>query len=579
MKTASLLPLIFFSFLLGGCQTKLPERPNVLLILTDDQGWGDLSIHGNKVLETPVIDNLIRNGAEFEQFYVSPLCAPTRASLLTGRYHLRTGVSSVSNGLEVMDTQETTLAELFKANGYSTGIFGKWHNGSHSPNRPTDQGFDEFIGFCAGHLSNYFNTTLDSGFTEIKTKGYITDVLTDRALDFIDRNKEKPFFCYVPYNAPHSPFQVPDAYFDTYKEKGLEDELATIYGMVENVDDNIKRLLDKLEKEGLTENTIVLFMTDNGPNGVRFNGSMKGIKGHVDEGGVRVPLGISWPGKIQKGKKIKTLAAHIDIYPTLQSLCKLTPVTGRPLDGMDLTDRIFHQEPTESERQLFTHVAFLDKELKDHPGSLRTDRYRFVLKDEAELYNMEEDPTQQKNLAEENPGLVSAMKEIYQNWFTEASRNFRAVKPVHVHTHFVELPAYEASFTGSLKYAEGHGWAHDWLLNWTSSDDQISWTVASDVEITLKAYLKYTAPEESKGSILKLLSEKSETRAEITRAFDPALLPSPDRVKRKEAYEKEWAELSLGTITVPAGVSTLTLKAGKISGGELAHVKSLILKK
>jgi arylsulfatase A len=194
------------------------QKPNVILILTDDQGWGDLSLHGNPWLETPQLDRLARGGVRFQNCYASPLCAPTRASLLTGRYHLSTGVLSVSNGLEVMDAEETTLAELFKANHYATGIFGKWHNGSHFPSRPIDQGFDEFVGFCAGHWSNYFNTTLAYNETFKKTSGYITDVLTEAALAFIERNKTKPFFCYIPYNAPHSPHQVPDKYFRKYKK-------------------------------------------------------------------------------------------------------------------------------------------------------------------------------------------------------------------------------------------------------------------------------------------------------------------------------------------------------------------------
>ena len=572
------LALVPAFFLFISCKENAPKKPNVLLILTDDQGWGDMRSHGNEQIDTPVLDQLAADGAEFEHFYVSPLCAPTRASLLTGRYHLKTGTTSVSNGLEIMDTEETTLAELFKANGYETGIFGKWHNGSHFPNRPTDQGFDEFIGFCAGHWSNYFDTKLDSGITEIQTKGFITDVLTDKAIDFIDRKKDDPFFCYVPYNAPHSPFQVPDAYFDKYKARGLDDQLAAIYGMVENVDDNIKRLLDKLDKEGLTENTIVIFMTDNGPNGVRYNGHMKGIKGHVDEGGVHVPSVIKWPGKIEKGKKIKSLAAHIDWYPTLQSLCGLQPVEGRPIDGINLADWIFYYEPTESERQIFTHVAFLEKELKDRPGAIRTDRYRFVLKEEPELYNMQEDPTQLTNLAEKNPDLTTAMLSVYQDWFTDASKNFQPVKPVFVHTDFVELPTYEAQFSGNLQYEEGHGWAHDWLKNWTSSNDEMNWLIESDEPVEMKAYLKYSVSEEQLGSTITLAVGGEETEARVEKAFDPAIIPSPDRVPRKEAYEKNWAEMELGTLVIPEGKNKISLRAKNIKHTEVAEVKSLILR-
>jgi len=189
-------------------------RPNILLIMTDDQGWGDIRSHGNDVIETPVLDRLAASGARFERFFVSPVCAPTRASLLTGRYYLRTGVNGVTRGRETMRSEEVTLAEILQQAGYATGCFGKWHNGAHYPYHPNGQEFDEFLGFCAGHWNNYFDTTLDHNGKMGKVKGYISDVLSDAAMAFIERNRERPFFCYLPYNAPHSPWQLPDRYFD-----------------------------------------------------------------------------------------------------------------------------------------------------------------------------------------------------------------------------------------------------------------------------------------------------------------------------------------------------------------------------
>ena len=230
--------------------TEEKSSPNVLLILTDDQGWGDLGVHGNPIIQTPVLDDFARKGVEVKNFYVSPLCAPTRASLLTGRYHLRTGTRWVSDGLENMNPEEVTLAEMFKSAGYATGCFGKWHNGAHFPFHPNQQGFDEFIGFCAGHWNNYFNTTLQHNGEPFPTEGYITDVLTDEAIKFIEQSGDEPFFCYVPYNVPHGPFQVPDQYFDKYYNQldTMQDEternkLAAVYGMCENMDANIGRLL------------------------------------------------------------------------------------------------------------------------------------------------------------------------------------------------------------------------------------------------------------------------------------------------------------------------------------------------
>ncbi len=334
--------ILFHLLLLSLCTAVFPgvvyaQPRNIVLIMADDMGWGDIAINGNTAgISTPNLEKIARSGARFEHFMVSPLCAPTRASLLTGRYHLRTGVANVTGGLETMRTEEVTMAEVFKKAGYATGLFGKWHNGAHYPQDPNGQGFDEFFGFCGGHWTNYFNTRLQHNHTMVETRGYITDVLTDAALDFIEKNKAHPFLCYIPYNAPHGPFQVDDKYFNKFKSKGVNDMDAAIYGMVENVDENIGRVLQKLEALKLTGNTIVVFLTDNGPNSARYNGNMKGKKGAVDEGGVRVPLFIRWPAKIKGETVVNQLAAHIDLLPTLVELSGITPTRSLPWDGKSL---------------------------------------------------------------------------------------------------------------------------------------------------------------------------------------------------------------------------------------------------
>ena len=259
------------------------------MIISDDQGYGDLSLHGNPHVHTPHLDWLATNGIQFERFFVSPLCAPTRASLLTGRYSLRTEARGVSRGEETMRSEEVTIAELLRDAGYRTGCFGKWHNGENFPYTPNGQGYDDAFGFNLGHWNNYFDTTLERNAKPEKTHGYITDVLTDEALKFIEASRARPFFCSVAYNVPHSPFQCPDKYFDPHKRAGLNDFLASVYGMVENMDDNIGRLLAKLDDLKLRENTIVIFMSDNGPNGARYNARMRGVKGTYHEGGSRVP--------------------------------------------------------------------------------------------------------------------------------------------------------------------------------------------------------------------------------------------------------------------------------------------------
>ena len=191
-----------------------------MLVLTDDQGYGDVRSHGNELIDTPVHDRIAAEGVRFDRFFVSPVCAPTRASLLTGRYHIRTGVHGVTRGHETMRADEVTIAELLRGAGYATGAFGKWHNGSQYPHHPNGQGFDEFLGFCAGHWNNYFDTALDHNGTMVKSDGFIIDTLTDAAIEFIEANHKRPFFCYIPYNTPHTPWQVPERYWQKISGQG-----------------------------------------------------------------------------------------------------------------------------------------------------------------------------------------------------------------------------------------------------------------------------------------------------------------------------------------------------------------------
>ena len=553
--------------------------PNVLFILTDDQGWGDLSIHGNRFLETPNLDRLARSGAQFDRFFVSPLCAPTRASLLTGRYHLRTGTVSVTQGWERMRSDELTLAEVFRQNGYATGCFGKWHNGEHAPEDPNGQGFDEFLGFCAGHWNNYFDTDLQHNDRMVPTKGFITDVLTDAALNFMGKNKSRPFFCYVPFNAPHSPHQVPDRYFDKYKAKGLGDEEASIYGMVENVDDNVGRLLTGLEQLGLAQNTIVVFATDNGPNGHRFNGDMKGIKGSVDEGSVRVPLFVRWPGIIRPLTRILPNAAHIDLLPTLIDLCGLHFAPVHPLDGRSLTSLLLARTDTLADRMLFTHVAGMSSNgLPAEPGGVRTAQYRLVRQNgQTQLYNMLGDPSQTTDLATRKPQQAQTLQAAYDRWFGEVSQTINPYRPASVAARRVLLQAPEAHFSGKIRYKQGQGWANDWLINWQSPADSIWWDVMVERPGLYQLSVQYTAPDAARGTILTVRAGKKTLQQTLRRSFDPPLKPSPDRIPRKEVYEKAWTWLVLGTLDLPIGNHQILLRATSVPNGQVAEVKALLL--
>ena len=556
-------------------------HPNVVLILADDQGWGDLSLHGNPWIETPRLDSLAKSGARLTNFYVSPLCAPTRASILTGRYSLRTGVVSVSKGLENMDTEETTLAELFKANGYNTGIFGKWHNGQHYPNRPNDQGFDEFLGFCAGHWSNYFDTELSHNGKPIKTKGYITDVLTEAAITFIDINKEKPFFCYIPYNAPHSPHQVPDRYFNKYKAKGLNDEIASIYGMVDNMDKNIGRILDYLKKTNLDKNTIVIFMSDNGPNGVRYNGHLRGVKGSVHEGGVKVPFFIKWKDIIPSEKMISTPAADIDIYPTLFELCKLQPTSGKPVDGISLASLILKNgNETKLDRNLFTHVNFMTLPVTPNAGGFRNDQYRFVFeRDRPQLYDLKKDSSEVQDLSLQMPEKTKQFLNQYTQWFATVTADLSLDRTTILSPAGVELPVTEANLTSGVKFKEGHGWAHDWIATWNTTQDSIYWEVDCIKSGKYEIELDYLCKPGDTGSRIECSIGTDKKGVVVRSAFYSKQIPSPDRVHRKEAYEmSEWKKLPLGTFTIPEGKHLIKIKALHVAKENVAEIKCLRLR-
>lgn len=555
------------------------KRPNVLLILTDDQGWGDISSHNNPTLSTPNMDRIAAEGARLDRFYVSPVCAPTRASLLTGRYHLRSGVNGVTRGLETMRSEEVTLAEILKQNGYATGAFGKWHNGAHYPYHPNGQGFDEFIGFCAGHWNNYFDTPLEHNGQEITSIGYMVDYLTDMAIQFIEANRNQPFFCYVPYNTPHSPFQVPDAYFNKYKEKGLDDTLACVYGMCENLDDNIGRLLHTLNAMNIADNTIVIFITDNGPNTDRYNGNMRGRKGSPHEGGSRVPCFIRWPNGITAGTTIPHISAHIDMLPTLVELLNVPSPETLPLDGISLAPLLTDPNTDWPDRPIFGHWG--------RSGSVRTPQYRLVVKPSGtELYDMIADPDESNNIAKQQVAVLNRLKSEYEKWYAEVTKN--GFDPIPIPIGYDEmpeviLPGHEAllypEIGSGISYNGPNGWANDWITNWTRNSSYAYWPIEVVEEGDYEISLDYICDKQHVGVEFVVEIGEKQLQGEIIEAHNPPHLPSPDRVERKEVYEKVWRPLTVGTMHLTPGTSELRLLALRIPGQQAMDVKAVRVKK
>jgi arylsulfatase A-like enzyme len=400
--------------------------PNLLLILTDDQGWGDVGIHGNPRIRTPNLDRLARQSIRMDQFHAMPVCSPTRACLLTGRYFYRTGVVDTYIGRSLMHADETTLAEILREAGWRTGIFGKWHLGDNFPLRAVDQGFQEAFTLKGGGIGqpsdppggdSYFHPTLYRNGKATKTDGYVTDVLTDAALAFVGESTDRPFFAYVPFNAPHEPLEAPPALVESYRRAGIPDTAAKVYAMVTNIDDNVGRLLEKLRETGKDENTIVVFLTDNGPQHDRYNGGMRGRKGTVFQGGIRVPCFIRWPARL-KPRVESAPAALIDLLPTFLEAAGLP---SRPVDGRSLYPLLKFGAPL-PDRSLFFQWHRGDAPTARQACAVRNGRWKLVRLDPKGpplLFDLEADPGESKDLAGINPEIVGKLQADYDAWFAE----------------------------------------------------------------------------------------------------------------------------------------------------------------
>ena len=456
--TRKILIITFFACcIFSSLQAQATDHPNIILIITDDQGIGDLGYMGNPLIKTPHLDRLAARSTRFTNFHVNPVCAPTRAALMTGKYPQKTGIYDTYNGGAIMASEEITMAEIFSQHGYQTGIFGKWHLGDNYPFRPTDQGFAHALvhrgggigqpgdvsNFFAGD-SAYFNPVLYANEKPVKTKGYCSDVFTDGAIDFIKKAENTPFFLYLAFNAPHTPLQLPQKYYDLYTDLTLDDykrkfrgkdndvenmtegnleDAKKVYGMVTNIDDNIGRIIDVLDREKLSDNTVIIFMSDNGPQQRRFKVGYRGLKGSVYEAGVRVPFFVYNSGKrIPKNKEVHARAAHIDLLPTLVELSGIRADLPEDLDGRSLVELIKNSSVSLPERGLFTEwgrgypVPY--KNMSVHRGNYKlvaqTD-YQAPI-ESFELYDLNTDPSEAHNLIANEKDRAIALKSELDDW-------------------------------------------------------------------------------------------------------------------------------------------------------------------
>ena len=560
------------------------EQPNIVVFLTDDQGWGDLSSSGNTNLETPNIDSLARDGATLENFYVCQVCAPTRAEFLTGRYYPRTGVSGVSQGEGRLNFDETTIADLLKSGGYVTGCFGKWHNGTQPPYHPNNRGFDEYYGFTSGHWGHYFSPPLDHNGKRVRGKGFVVDDFTNHALEFIEQNHERPFFCYLPYNTPHSPMMVPDSYYKKFDGKPLamrhrdlerEDIMMTraALAMCENIDWNVGRVLKKLEQLQLQENTIVIFFSDNGPNSYRWNGGLKGRKGSIDEGGLKSPFFIRWPVKIQSGKKIPQLAGAIDLLPTIVELSNTKPIRDKqkPLDGRSLSSLLLTNSSKWTPRSIFS--------IRNTQVSVRTQQYR--LDASGSLFDIESDPGQRSDVADSHPKLAHELSQQAKKHNAEMQTHFKqnANRAFTVgYGPLTTLPARDGIEHGTIQRSSKAP-NNSFFTHWTEAEDYITWDINVGKTGRYEVVLYYTCAKGNEGATLELsMSDGDSTQAIIQEVFDPPLYDkSKERVSKSHYFVKDFKPINLGVIDLNKGKGTLKLKPLDIQGEQVIDVHSLDL--
>lgn len=579
--------------LLASTLAHASSPPNVLLIITDDQGFGDVSSHGNPHIKTPHHDRLAASGARFDRYFVSPVCAPTRAALLIGRYALKTGVAGVTRGYENMRPSEITIAELLGGAGYRTGAFGKWHNGRHMPYHPNGQGFDTFVGFCGGHWNTYFDAPLERNGEIFKSIGYIADVTTDEAITFMKAAGDDPFFCYVAYNTPHSPWRMPEKDWQRYNSLGLDTKAQAAYAMVDNIDQNLGRLLEALEASNLANNTIVLFMTDNGANSDRFNAGMRGRKGSLDEGGTRVPLFVRYPGAIEPGTLVKKHAFHLDILPTLAEWCgvALTDQHQASLDGRSIVPLLTDSsaEQTWPDRPYFAERFNLRNPRPVTPGAVRTERWRAVrYSNPWKLYDMAADPGQTRDVASEHPDIVEDLAAQFDVWLTDIMKNppvWPAIPVGHpLRTRF-ELPANEAllapGYGDQIKWTgdSNSGWSNSWITDWTSQDAYPHWRIDVLTPGQYRATLRYTCSRQNIGTQMQLTTSNRTLVANVGDAYDPSLMDKPDRLYSTNYQDKPgWLSLDMGTLTLEAGETQLKLTT-KIARDRSIDLKSIVLER
>jgi len=498
------------------------------MVITDDQGYGDLGCTGNPIVKTPHTDKLANESIWLTDFHVAPTCSPTRAALMSGHWTNRTGVWHTIMGRSMIRTNEGTLGQFFSENGYETGMFGKWHLGDNFPYRPEDRGFSEVYRHGGGGVGQtpdvWDNAYFDGGYFHngkvVEAKGFCTDVFFRKGNAFIRKcaRKKKPFFAYISTNAPHGPFHCPQKYIDMYP--GQSGKVASFYGMITNVDDNIGQTRSLLKKIGLHDDTIFIFMTDNGTASGRqiFNAGMRGSKGSEYDGGHRVPFFMHWPnGGMNMKKKIDTLCHAVDIAPTLLDMIEGKKPNEYKFDGISIRKALEAKGKIDwPDRMLVTDSQRVRDPIKWRKSSVMSKGWRLV--NGEELFNINDDPGQNNNVVDAHPERFARMKAFYEKWWAELEPTFAETTELHIghRKHpVVSLTSHDWIQEGLSPWNQGHirskyplrnkqemkhlgHWALKVLKTGTYQIEVRRWPVESDMAINQELAAGENVPGESK---------------------------------------------------------------------------------
>lgn len=529
--------------------------PNVVLVMTDDQGWFDLGFNGNPHIATPNLDRLAAESVRFTRFYAEPVCTPTRAGLMTGRCYLRTGANDTYMGHDTMSAGEITLGQVFQRQGYRTALFGKWHLGRYRRYHPNQRGFDEFLGFWQYGFMNRYDDPDDIFWNAapVAATGYITDVITDGAIEFLKSRGDQPFFLYVAYNAPHSPHIVPDAEIEPYLKRGLPLSEARIYGMITRIDRNIGRLLAQVDQQGLRENTVVLFLTDNGGTSRTFKAGLRGNKASVYEGGIRVPLLARWPGRFPAGASVAALGHVTDLFPTLCDLIGAAAPADRPLDGRSLLPLMRAGQGASPHEYLY-HQWTRVRPDPDRNWAVQDGRWKLV---EGALYDLPADPGEERDVAAEHPEIVTKLRERFLTWFHDVTKgqSYERV-PIEVgrpDEDPIELDVTWADAVGAKVKPTTRRYIRDAIADWTEPGDAVRWRIDVVRPGRYELTLSYGLNPGDGGSRFRVTAAGSTLEATTE--------PGPAR----EVFRPR----RIGELELPQGAATLEIRAEAIAGREL----------